>query len=100
MALMVAFANGGAEHEDAEGKALDAFRKLMSLRDGKRNGWNRFSVPIGVDPEAIAAPFVQNVEWAMQAADAACEACFPPARASHAVLCSSRRRVEALDLLL
>jgi hypothetical protein len=73
-ALMLAFANDDAEHEDAETKALDAFRKLMRVRNGRRAGWHRFCDQIGADPVAIAAPFVENVEWAMHAADAVCEA--------------------------
>ena len=37
-------------------------------------GWKRFCDQIGADPMAFAAAFIENVESAMQAADAAYEA--------------------------
>ncbi len=55
---MLAFANADTGNENAEAKALDAFRKLIRLRQGKRMGWGRFCEKVGVDRDAITKRFL------------------------------------------
>ncbi len=40
----------------------------MQLRRGKLDGWQRFCNRIGVNPDAVAAPFIKDVEWIMDIA--------------------------------
>ena len=72
-ALVVALVNDDNGNDSAESKAIEAFKTFMRLRHGKRDGWLRFCKRAGVDPDAMTAPFVEHVEWAMCAAEAASE---------------------------
>jgi len=37
----------------------------MLVRRGKRTGWQRFCEHLGVNPDAMTAPFTEHAEWAM-----------------------------------
>lgn len=75
LALIVAFASDDEDdgRTGTSEEAMGAFKKLMRLRQGKRDGWLRFCKHLGVSPDAIAAPFLENVEWAMRAAESLAE---------------------------
>ena len=75
LALVIALSD--AASEQTSDKVMAAFRKLMQTRNGKRDGWNRFCEQLGVSPDSITAPFVEHCDWAMEAAEAVCEALEP-----------------------
>ena len=52
---------------------MDAFRKLVRVRQGKRDGWLQFCAQIGVNPDALTTPFLENVDWATNVAEAISE---------------------------
>jgi hypothetical protein len=72
-ALGLALASDDDANDESAAKALEAFRKLMCLRQGKRAGWVRFCRQIGTNPDALTAPFLEHVEWIMGAAEAVTE---------------------------
>lgn len=72
-ALVVARANDDNGNDAASDKAIEAFRLFMRLRQGKREGWLRFCDRIGVDPDAMTAPFLEHVDRAMCTAEAVSE---------------------------
>ena len=43
---------------------MDAFKKIMHTSRGKKAGWKVFCTGLGVDPEAITAPFLDHIEFA------------------------------------
>ena len=69
-ALVVALANDDSGNDSTSDKAIEAFRLFMRLRQGKRDGWLRFCDRIGVDPDAMTAPFLEYVDLAMCIAEA------------------------------
>jgi hypothetical protein len=71
---VVALANDDNGNDSASDKAIEAFRRFMRVRQGKRDGWLRFCDRIGVDPDAMAAPFLEHVDLAMYTAEAVSEA--------------------------
>ena len=73
-ALVVALANDDNGNDWASDKAIEAFKLFMRLRQGKRDGWLQFCDRIGVDPDAMAAPFLEHVDRAMCIAEAVSEA--------------------------
>jgi hypothetical protein len=68
---MVALVVGLACDVDDDGRpgtsesAMSAFRKLMELRQAKREAWLRFCGRIGEDPDKVVAPLVGDIHWAM-----------------------------------
>jgi len=73
LALVVMLAandDDGDEHAETYAKAIDVFKQLMRLRQGKRSGWLRFCRRLGVTPDAMTAPFRINMEWAMATPEA------------------------------
>lgn len=67
-ALVIAVANDEERSGESSDQAIQAFQKFMRVRKGKRDGWLRFCEQIGVNPNAIAAPFIENTEEAMNMA--------------------------------
>ena len=72
-ALVVALANDDNSNDSAADKAIEAFKKFMRVRQGKRDGWLRFCEVVGVNPDAITAPYLENIEWAMSIAEGVSE---------------------------
>jgi hypothetical protein len=72
-ALVAAFAIDAEAHGESAQTAIDAFRHFMCDRRGKRDGWLRFCDKIGVNPDAITAPFLADIEWAMAPAESVSE---------------------------
>jgi len=68
-ALVVMLASDDKTNDAAGDKAVEAFKILMQLRLGKRDGWVQFCERIGANPAAMAAPFLEDVDWAMGAAE-------------------------------
>jgi hypothetical protein len=54
--------DAGAEPEREE-DAARILQTLLQMRQARREGWLRFCDRIGVDPDAIAAPFVGDLKW-------------------------------------
>ena len=44
------------------------------MRQGKRDGWLQFCAGIGVNADALTAPFLDDIEWAMSVAESVSEA--------------------------
>ena len=70
-ALVIVLISDDTGKQAAEEQALGALVRLMLLRRGIRDGWERFCEHIGADPNAVAAPFVEDTELAMRSTEAA-----------------------------
>jgi hypothetical protein len=73
MAAGLASETGDDEREAAPDRSAEAFKKLMLVRRGKRAGRLRFCVRLGVNPNAITAPFTEHAKWAMDFAESVSE---------------------------
>ena len=72
-ALVVALATKANSNDTASAKAMEAFNIFIRLRRGKSEGWLQFCEGLGVNPNAMTAPFLEDVEWAMHAVEAMSE---------------------------
>jgi len=64
-ALVVALAADGAD-DDGEATsthAMTAFSGLMQFGQGKRDAWGQFCAAVGVHPDALVAPHLEDIEW-------------------------------------
>lgn len=105
-ALIVALATEANPNDTASAKAMEAFKTFIRLRQGKCDGWLQFCEGLGVNPDAMTAPFLENVEWAMRAVVAMSEilgqdvgdepgnAEAMAARELEALICLGRNRLE------
>jgi hypothetical protein len=73
MGLSLAVDDDDSEKADS---IMDAFKKIMQTSLGKKAGWVLFCEGLGVDPEAITAPFLDHVEFVEKFLDAAYEATY------------------------
>jgi hypothetical protein len=75
LALVVGLASDGEDDERAaiSDKALEAFKKLLRLAQGKRDAWRRFCGGLGVDPDAVVSPFLGDIHWTTEMMQAVSE---------------------------
>ena len=67
---------GDDDDPDKTDSLMDAFKKIMHTSRGKKAGWKVFCTGLGVDPEAITAPFLDHIEFAEGFRHAAYEAAY------------------------
>jgi hypothetical protein len=63
LGLVALLALDGEAPPDREESVAATFETLMQMRRARRDGWVRFCDRIGVDADALAAPFVADLEW-------------------------------------
>src|SRR3954469_5546293 len=75
-ALVVALAADGDDDDGAAASqhAMTAFNGLMQFGQGKRDAWGQFCAAVGVHPDALVAPYLEDIEWVKELLRSAADA--------------------------